>query len=215
MAGNSFWRSVYCHDYIDDIHMKSNSTYHFIKQIHLYSSLATVALLLMYVITSYMMIYHDWFKVERSDEKPITIAAKSDEVSDKNWDVFLRKNNISGRLTRENFEKNGDLARTYSTAKGNTKITLLNSKNEVEIVSTQLNMPGKIIGLHRLRGYGGSILYNIYAFLLDMVGISLILFAITGAILWLKLLNHNKIAWSILALGFIYVGAIVAYLLFV
>ena len=186
-----------------------------IRQIHLYSSLTTVALLLMYILTSYMMIYHNWFEVERSDEKPINIKITPEDVSDERWETFLNKHGIKGRLTRENFKENGDLERTYSRAKGNSKITIFNNKNEVEIISTELNVSGKVIGLHRLRGYGGSWLYNLYAFLLDIVGVSLILFAITGVILWMKLLNNNKIAWVMLILGFMYVSAIVAYLMLV
>lgn len=196
--------------------MKIGQTFYLtIRQIHLYSSLTTVALLLMYILTSYMMIYHDWFKVERNDERPISIEITQEEVSDEHWETFLKKHAIKGRLTRENFKENGDLVRTYSSAKGSSKITIFNNKNEVEIISTELNLSGKIIGLHRLRGYGGSLLYSLYAFLLDIVGISLILFAITGVILWMKLLDNNKIAWTILILGFIYVSAVVGYLMFV
>ena len=192
----------------------SRKIYHLLKQIHLYSSLSTAALILMYVATSYMMIYHDWFKVEKQNESTISIKVASDEVADENWKSFLKKNNIKGRLVRENFNDSGDLIRTYSSANGNSKITIYKDKNEVEINSTQLNLSGNIIGLHRLRGFGGPILYNIYAFLLDIVGISLILFVVTGVILWLKLLKNNKIAWTILILGFIYVSSVLGYLIF-
>lgn len=187
--------------------------YKITKQVHLYSSLATIALLLMYILTSYMMIYHDWFKVERSEGNPIVIDATTEELKNENWDTFLKENNIAGRLTRENFQKNGDLVRTYSSAKGNSKVIIINDKNKVVIVHTALNLSGKIIGLHRLRGYGGSAIYNFYAILLDIVGISLILFATTGVILWMKLLKHDKIAWTMLLLGFAYVSAVIGYLM--
>jgi hypothetical protein len=50
--------------------------------------------------------------------------------------------------------------------------------------------------------------------MLDVVGISLMLFAITGVILWLKLLKFNKLAWGIFIFGFVYVSAVILYLLF-
>lgn len=192
--------------------MISKNTYQLIKQIHLYSALTTTALFIMYIVTSYMMIYH--IKIGEPTKESVTIAVTPAEVSDENWQSFISKNKVSGRLTKERSNQNGDLVRTYSSAKGSTEITLMNGKNTVEIVATELRTSGKIIGLHRLRGYGGSLKYNLYAFLLDIVGISLILFSVTGAILWLKLLNHNKIAWSIFASGFIYTGAIVVYLMY-
>ncbi len=161
-----------------------------------------------------MMIYHDWFKVEKKNESSLTLEITPEEVTDDNWKSFLKKNNIKGRLVRENFNESGNLIRTYSSANGNSKITIFDDRNEVEITKTTLNLSGSIIGLHRLRGYGGPILYNIYAFLLDIVGISLILFVITGLILWLKLLNHNIIAWTILLLGFLYICMVMGYLIF-
>jgi hypothetical protein len=214
MAGNRIWWAVYHYHFNHDHDMNSKQRLHKItKQVHLYSSLATVALLLMYILTSYMMIYHDWFKVERSEDNPIVIDVTIEEVKDENWETFLKVNNIAGRLTRENFQKNGDMVKTYSSAKGNSKVRIVNDKNEVEIIHTELNLSGKIIGLHRLRGYGGSAIYNFYAILLDIVGISLILFAITGVILWMKLLKHDKIAWTMLLLGFIYVSSVIGYLM--
>lgn len=195
--------------------MKTNrSFYQFVKQVHLYTSLLTVVMLLMYILTSYMMIYHDLFKVEKLNESSSTKLVQPEEISDANWPQFLKKHNIEGRLVRENFRESGDIVRTYASANGNSKITILNDKDEVEIVTTQLNLSGSIIGLHRLRGYGGSLIYNIYAFMLDIVGIGLILFAITGVILWLKLLKKDKIAWLMLILGFLYVSAVIGYLSF-
>ena len=186
--------------------------YSIIKQIHLYSTLLTVALLLMYIITSYMMIYHDWFKVERKSESTeITISSK-EEVSDENWQAFLDQHKVRGRLVGERFDDSGNLIRNYASATDNAKITINNDGSRVKIETTKLNMSGSIIGLHRMRGYGGSLVYNIYAMMLDIVGVSLLLFATTGVILWLKLLKFNKVAWAIFIFGFIYIGSVIIYL---
>ncbi len=194
--------------------MNSKYRFHFIiKQIHLYASLATALLLSMYLLTSFMMMYHDWFKPEQQKQS-VSIEVNPDEISEKNWTSFLKKHGIKGRLVRENFRGSGDLFREYANVGNNFKLTIFKDKNEVEIASSHLNLAGKIIGFHRMRGYGGSLQYNLYALLLDLVGISLIIFAITGVILWLKLLKYDKIAWSILILGFVYVSTILCYLLF-
>ena len=166
LAGTCIRRSVYFHHFYHDATMKTNhGLYHIVKQIHLYSSLLTVALLLMYIITSYMMIYHDWFKVENKNESLSSIQIAAEEINDENWNSFLKKHQIKGRLTREDFNDSGDLIRTYSRADGNSKVTIFKDKNEVEIKNTELNLSGSIIGLHRMRGYGGSLIYNFYAFM--------------------------------------------------
>jgi len=193
----------------------SGQLYQIIRQIHLYSSLTIVALLLMYVISSYMMIYHDWFQVKTRNESRITLDIRPKEINEDNWGSFLNKNNIKGRLVRENFEESGDIVRLYESAKGYAEITIFKKVDQVEIRSADLNLSGKINEMHRLRGFGGPLLYNIYAVLLDLVGVGLILFVLTGVILWLKLLKHNKLAWTILILGFIYVSAVLGYLIFI
>ena len=196
--------------------MKSRySTYYVIRKIHLYASLSTVALLLMYLVTSYMMIYHSWFQSHDNVEQVLSIKVDPLEVSEDNWKVFKEKYAVKGRKTREYLTESGDLYREYVSAGGNFKITIFKNKNEVEIKSVNKNLAGNIIGFHRLRGFGGPLQYNIYAILLDAVGLSLIIFAITGVILWLKLLKNNKIAWTILISGFVYVSLIISYLLFV
>ena len=194
--------------------MKANQRFYIItRQIHLYASLITLVFLLMYVLTSYMFIYHDIFKVDIESESMAKVVVTPAELQDSNWENFLKMHNIRGRLIWENQKANGDLVKLYETAKSSCKITLFNDRNQVEIVSQKLNLSGKITELHRLRGYGGSFIYSLYAVLLDVVGISLILFAITGVILWLKLLKHNTIAWIILISGFIYVSAVIGYLM--
>lgn len=182
---------------------------------HLYAALSTVALLLMYLLTSYMMIYHNWFHGHETTEQVTTIEVTHLEISENNWGSFRKKHGIKGRLLRESFNKSGDLIRAYESAGTNYQVTLLCDQNEVKIKRIQRNMAGTLIGYHRLRGYGGPLQYNLYALLLDVTGISLILFAITGVIMWLKILKHNTVAWIILITGFVYVSLIVGYLLFV
>jgi hypothetical protein len=161
-----------------------------------------------------MMIHHDWFHVEKQNETTSSMLVSPEEIDDKHWDSFIKNHKIQGRLVRESFNQQGDLIRTYSSADENSKITIFKDKNAVEIITTKLNLSGRIIGLHRMRGYGGSFIYNCYAFMLDIMGISLILFAITGVILWLKLLKFNRIAWGIFIFGFVYVSAVIIYLSF-
>lgn len=214
LAGYCLWKHFDWNHNIDDDAMKSwKRFYTTVHQIHLYSSLLMVALLVMYIITSYMFMYHDTFKVAKESESSMNVKVLPIEITNENWNSFLNKYEIRGILVRENFKENGDVIRIYARAKGNDKIIIYATKDEVEITSTKLNVSGNMTGLHRLRGYGGALIYNLYAFLLDIVGISLILFAITGVILWLNLLKNNTIAWTILLLGFVYVSAVITYLM--
>jgi len=186
--------------------------YAIIKQIHLYSTLLTVALLIMYIVTSYMMIYHDTFKVEEQARPVIKVELESEFIDEGTWESLLSAHNIKGRLIRENQTSDGSITRLYENANSNSAITISSDLNTAEIKIADLNLSGSIVELHRMRGYGGPIQYNLYAFMLDLTGISLLLFAVTGVILWLKLLKFNKIAWAIFIFGFLYVGSVIIYL---
>ncbi len=112
--------------------MSSNYRFYFIiKQIHLYASLSTVVLLLMYIVTSYMMMYHDWFKTHDRQEQTISIAVSPYEISEENWTSFLKKHSIKGRLVRENFRASGDLFREYANAGNNFKMTIYKEKTKL------------------------------------------------------------------------------------
>ena len=89
------------------------------------------------------------------------------------------------------------------------------SADSVEIINSENNLNRTIIGYHRLRGYGGPWQFSVYAMFLDLTGLSLILFAVTGVILWLKILKNNILAWVIFLAGIIYTAIVIGYLLIV
>ena len=189
------------------------STYKVIRKVHLYASLSIVGLLLMYVVSSYLMIHYEKFKTYQRQESTQSIKVDdSSEISEANWSEFLSKNGVSGKLTNETTAPDGSLVRRYFRAGQETEIKI-NPEGLVEISTSKANLAGHIVGLHRIRGFDGPFPYLVYAILLDLVGISLVLFAITGAILWLKLLKNDPWAWVVFIAGFIYVAAIVGYLM--
>ena len=186
--------------------------YKIIRGIHLYSAMIIAVFLLMYLGTSFMMVYHNWFEVDRKVQID-TIAVTPNQVPQENWTQFLKKNKISGRFTRERTASDGTLLREYSRPGEHTSIHLNKVQGEMILTRTSLNLWGDMIGLHRLRGYQGSLKYVLYAIMVDLVGISLILFSVTGIFLWLKLLKNDKVAWVIFFSGMIYVAVVIFYLM--
>ncbi len=196
--------------------MKKGANFYTVtRKVHLYAALATAVLVLMYIVTSYMMMYYDFFKTHESREHTETVAINSTNFSENNWQKFMTKHDISGRKVAEYENDNDDLVRRYESTGEITTVTFDGEGRSAEIRKQIKSAGGKIVARHRMRGYGGPWQYNLYAFLLDMTGISLILFAITGVIMWLKILNHNRIAWIIFISGLAYVSVVIGYLLLV
>lgn len=187
--------------------------YKYIKKIHLYASLSTVAILTMFIVTSYMMMNHNLVDHELVKEEKLVNVEKI-PASLAEWKSFASENHIEGRKTKEQTDKDGNLSVEYAHAGGFTRINIPKDSQQANLVYSRKKTGNAIIGIHRLRGYGGQWYYNIYALLLDTIGISLILFVITGVIMWFKLLKNNKIAWLIFIAGFVYVGITILLLLY-
>ncbi len=182
------------------------TTYQIIKKIHLYACLSTAAVLLMFVLSSYVAIHHNAFNHQSlSTSEELEIDATNFDEND--WLDFIRMNHIKGRLTKKDV-RDGKVTRQYQAAGSNTKITYSPSSGMMSIERNQKSRAGAFFGIHRQRGYGGGLRYDIHAFLLDLTGIALILFSITGVIMWMRLLKNNRIAWIIFCLGLGYYACI-------
>ncbi len=191
--------------------MKIN--YPLVKKIHLYACLSTVAILAMFIFTSYLMIHHAWF--DHATEKHTVMVRLEENTSPQfNWEKWTTQNNIEGRFVRENTTSDGHPVREYASAAVSTRITLIQNENQAEIIRTVKSNADAIVGIHRLRGYGGPFIYNVYALFLDLVGISLIVFTVSGIIMWFKLLKNNRIAWIIFVSGLIYFMATMVILIY-
>ena len=185
-----------------------------IKRIHLYACLSTVSLLLMFIFTSFLMMLHNWFDHEPHTETSV-VARSTAPTSEKDWGDIVKDHQIKGRFIEEKKNKNGNLFREYGTAAGWTIVTVLQEDNQLQIERNSKSTADAFIGIHRQRGYGsGPVRYNLYAVLLDLLGLSLIVFTITGIIMWFKLLKNSVTAWVIFALGFIYFAVTMALLMY-
>ena len=191
------------------------TSYHITKKIHLYASLSIVVLLVMYVLSSYFMIHYDFFKTYDWEESEIEMTIEPPQISTEALPNILSKNGISGKLIDEKLQSSGDWTRKYSRAGQEHVLAYQADQSTLTITTRQAKLPGFIVGLHRIRGFAGPWQYMVYAVLLDIVGISLIIFAITGAILWMKLLKNDTIAWVVFGAGLLYVTAIISYLMVV
>ena len=185
--------------------------YKVIKKIHLYSCLSTVALLLMFIFTSYLMIYHDQFDHDSVNKNEL-VGFNSLSASDQDLQNWAEDHNVPGRLVKSYSNSAADHVVEYANARTHTRITIMAVTNQIQVSQTTKSNNDSLVGIHRNLGYGGGLTYNVYAFLLDALGISLILFTITGIFMWMHLLKNNRWAWIIFLGGLVYFGSVLLYL---
>ena len=192
--------------------------YEITRKIHLYAGLAILAFVVMYFLTGYLMIKHDLLPEDKPVKKTVVESLDQDfpEMSGQELSIYLQdrfdlkgKRNVPGRP-----QKDGSWRFTYNRP-GFASVAVVSSDGkEVESTTTAQGARGVIHGLHRLHGYGGGWLYDIWAFMYDLASLALIVFPVSGFILWLRI-SRRKLAGSlVLACGFSVPAAIVLYLMY-
>ncbi len=58
-----------------------------------------------------------------------------------------------------------------------------------------------MIVLHRMVGYGGGTLYDLWVLMYDLASAALIVFAVTGVMLWSARPGRDRLGWVMLGLG--------------
>lgn len=191
----------------------STKTYQFIKTTHLFASLTTVVFLSMYLASSFMMVHHDTFKSKEVSRHQETISITPEIVEGKNWENFLKKHSVHGRLENEWTSQQGELVRRYEAPEVHFKFTINADKQSLTLETFKWNFNATMNELHRLRYYKGPLTFWLYAFMVDITAIALIIFVITGIVLWLRILKDKWIGWLMLILGACYVGLVMFYMM--
>ena len=173
-----------------------------ILQIHLYTAFVVVVFLLMYFISGFLLVRGSWFSDKRSQSSRGKIELKiSGEFGEQELLLYLKKEySITGK---PNYRRNRDGSQDIEF-RSLSRLTQVKIPKDLETVTIERRRlsPREIIWtFHRIHGYGGGILYDIYMVMMDLTSVGLILFAVTGIYLWIKVLPSKKLGIIMLALG--------------
>ncbi len=188
-----------------------------LRKIHLASSIVIFAYLLMYFVTAFILIRHDWFP----HASPVTTRQTVDfKIESKSTDFTsltpaIKKHlDITGRTDIPFQRKDG--CWVYNVYRpGISHHIVLNQEQEKLTVSTteQLTVARVSSRLHLMRFYKGSIKYYIWAFFYDLSAISMLLFGLSGILIWLKMKKAYRNGLYYLLSGTAISVAVLVYLL--
>lgn len=181
--------------------MKIN-TYQFIRKLHLYIAFSIMSFVFMYFVSGFILIHESWFlkskpKTETFEEVvQIPVNSSIDEASnyvEKKLDIHAKP---------ERAEKNNDesLYFEYSKPGGTLTVTILSGGAKAIVKATQFTAAGTMVGFHRVHGYGGGWIYNLYVLMMDLASIATILFGFTGLYLWYRLMRKNR-KWGVVIIS--------------
>jgi hypothetical protein len=170
----------------------------------------------MYFVSGYIMIHVPWFGRPEPQVSQETIKlTRPLKGNEPNISEYLQKEfYLSGKRFPARKQENGNIVFEYWRPGEAYEVILTPNKPEVIIKRHKWQWQNTMIGFHRMHDYMGGLIYTIWAFLLDIVSLSLIVFGITGIIMWYKLTTKPLLGWILLSVTYIYSLVTILYLLY-
>lgn len=172
-----------------------------IRQVHMYSAFTVMTFLLMYFITGFLLIRPGWFSSEISEtqEKVHSVRIPENLTAQEVAGAIQDSLEIGGKRERAWTDEEGILRFEFSSPGKVHSVTVDPESQEAVVNSRALNTFQTITTFHRLHNYTGPFLYDMFILMMDAASFALILFVISGVILWLSVLKTKL--WGVLALG--------------
>jgi len=190
--------------------------YDIIRKVHLYASMAILAFLVMYFVTGYPIIHHgllsnpDPRKTTRTE--PLRYPG---ELEPEEYSIYLQEIfDLRGKRQPPSQLKDGSWRFRYFRPGTAYEALVSASGDSVAITETNTSLRQTLVGFHRMHGYGGGWLYDLWSLCYDLASLSSIVFAATGVYMWYKLTRRRLLGWLLLGGSFAYAGATILYLLY-
>jgi hypothetical protein len=181
-------------------------TYSFIRKTHLYSGFILLAFLLMYFITGYILTHPNLITakdpIESNEVYELNIP---DNISIEELPLYIQqKFDIHGKRNKARTLATGEIIMEFVKPGLFHEITIAADGKSLSILKREFDLRRTLILYHRMEGYGGGWIYNLYIFMMDLSSLSLIVFAASGIYLWIKI--ERTLIWGaiFLLIGIIY-----------
>jgi len=189
--------------------------YHLIRRIHLFTGLILLMFVIMYFATGYVMIHHLWFGENKPKVTTRTEALNySGEKTDAAMSVYLQETfGLAGNRV-VNRRPNGTLSFNFVRPGTVFEAVVAPDGKQVKITRRDQAFVGTMATMHELHGYGGGWFYSMWALVLDLASASMVVFAITGIILWYQSTTARLPGWICLGFSTVFTAAMIFYLLY-
>ncbi|MBN8246655.1 MAG: PepSY-associated TM helix domain-containing protein [Verrucomicrobia bacterium] len=177
-----------------------------LRQIHLGCAFMLTVFVTMYFVTGYVITRSAWFP----DSEPqvavrtavLDPASKPGGPGEASYVAWLQDQcDIRGQ--RRPGRRNGDGSWRFDFVRPGhlTRVRLAADFHSAEIREERPGWKQTLVGFHRLHGYGHGRLYDAWAVVFDLSSGAMIVFAITGLLLWHRLVKDHRPGWILLAAG--------------
>lgn len=169
-----------------------------LRNIHFFASLFIFAFALLYIITGFITSKHEWFPHDPPSRvtKVQPLNYFPDTTKMENFGNEIKEQfNISGRMEyRRDYQKK--IQFSFHRPGLDHLVSIHPALDSLTITKIELNTVYEVSKrIHRLHGFKGGLLYIIWAILLDLAALSMIIFSITGILIWYRSRKMFKYGW--------------------
>ena len=180
------------------------SVHKVIQKIHLIASMIMFSFLLVYLISGIILMNHDLFTIPEVEVNHSKILVEKPMNGDpKDYARYLKKAlDLKGRINYRQ-EKNENWEFNINHPVNNYQIILTPAQDTLHIKESSQHMTLYTVvqRIHMLRGFKGGWAYTAWAVMYDVSCFAMILFAITGIIMWFKRRKQFRHGWWYLLAG--------------
>ncbi|HYW97255.1 MAG TPA: PepSY-associated TM helix domain-containing protein [Bacteroidales bacterium] len=175
------------------------------RKVHLVTSMFVIVFTAFFLLSGFMMIRYDLFPagepVRYVKTLPMTVPV-SDHPEHLGKQI-KHAYDLRGRMDKPIQLKDGRW-HFFFARPGVTQMAIISLDHDsIQITRTeQLTVPRVVNRIHHLRGYTGGWKYLIWGVLYDMSALSLLVFALTGILMWFPMRKGYPYGWWFVGTGF-------------
>lgn len=154
----------------------------------------------MYIVTGFLITRHKLLPIKetKGDTTEYSLSLPAG-LPDAELPLYLQKEfSLRGHRGIPESKDNGGITIFYYRPGMEYLASIAADKKSIKILTHPTSLRSIVVIFHRLRGYGGGFLYDLYILMTDLTGISIILFSLTG--IYLGLMNGKQIFLKLLFL---------------
>lgn len=188
-----------------------------IRKIHLVSSMVILSFLLMYVITGLFIMNRNLFEIPPVEQNHYKLwVEKPMEGAPELYGHYLKERlDLEGRIEySKDWKENWHFY--FSFPGDNYKVTLTPAQDTLHIQRTQQEQTLYMVlhGIHVLRGFRGGWAYTAWAVMYDLCCLAMLVFAVTGVVMWYRIRKKFKHGLYYLSSGILIPLSIIFFYIF-
>ena len=182
-----------------------------VRTIHLWSALLLCSVVGLYALSGFLMVNGRGLREEASEvERQIVLDETTrldpgGDLSRPELDAFARRLaealDLRGRPERERPERrpNGSWVFRFGRPGTTEEVAVVPGEGRATLTIRRHGPVTTLKGFHHVSGFGGGTKYDLWALVLDVAGLSMLLFPTSGIYLWYR--QRRRHPWGWLALG--------------